>query len=93
MYQIFEENPARGQRFALNFSHPDRADEGLLEHYDWSDKKTMVDVGGSLGSVAIAIAQRHPHIQCFVQDLPDTAAKGAARLPAELQDRVIFKAQ
>jgi hypothetical protein len=95
MYDIFADNPDRGDRFGRFFSKPDpivRADS-LLDNYPWSEKATMVDVGGSHGSVAISIAERFANMSCVVQDLPDTVAEGEARLPANLRDRVTFMAQ
>ncbi|KAI0900877.1 S-adenosyl-L-methionine-dependent methyltransferase [Annulohypoxylon nitens] len=92
MYEILAANPERAERFGRYFSDPDKTADGIFDHYPWEEKATMVDIGGSHGSVAIGIAERFPHIKCFVQDLPDTAAKGAARLPNELKDRVTFMA-
>ncbi len=93
MYDILAENPARRERFGRFISQPEKTHDGLLDNYPWADKTAMVDVGGSHGSVAILIAERFPNIKCFVQDLPDTVAEGASRLPAELQDKVTFLAQ
>ncbi|KAK7950948.1 uncharacterized protein PG986_006676 [Apiospora aurea] len=90
MFDIFAEEPARGEPFGRYFSQ-DKTADGLLENYPWADKTTMADVGGSHGSAAIRIAERFPHMRCYVQDLRDTVAEGAARLPAGLQDRVIFE--
>lgn len=93
MFDIFADNPERAARFGAYFSKPDPTSDGLLDNYPWADLKTMVDVGGSHGSVAIAIAEKFPNMKCFVQDLPDTVAEGATRLPANLSDRVEFIAQ
>ncbi|KAH8879499.1 S-adenosyl-L-methionine-dependent methyltransferase [Thozetella sp. PMI_491] len=87
-----ETNADRGERFGLYFSQPDNRADGLLDNYPWADKTTMVDVGGSHGSVAIGIAESFPNMRCFVQDLPGTVAEGVSRLPAGLQDRVTFMA-
>ncbi|KAI1771117.1 S-adenosyl-L-methionine-dependent methyltransferase [Hypoxylon cercidicola] len=92
MYDILAENPDRAERFGKYFSQPNESADGLLDNYPWKGKETMVDVGGSHGSVAISIAQRFPNMKCIVQDLPDTASEGASRLPASLQDRVTFMA-
>ncbi|KAI1123316.1 S-adenosyl-L-methionine-dependent methyltransferase [Nemania abortiva] len=94
MYDIFADNPDRGERFGRYFSKPEpvAAPDEILDHYPWSGKVTMVDVGGSHGAVAIGIAKRFPNIKCTVQDLPETAAEGASRLPADLRDRVTFMA-
>jgi hypothetical protein len=93
MFDIFAENPERAARFGAYFSKSDPTSDGLLDNYPWAELKTMVDVGGSHGSVAIAIAEKFPNMKCFVQDLPDTVAEGATRLPANLSDRVEFIAQ
>ncbi|KAI1110868.1 S-adenosyl-L-methionine-dependent methyltransferase [Nemania sp. NC0429] len=58
----------------------------------WAEKATMVDVGGSHGSVAIHVAERFPNMSCVVQDLPDTVADGESRLPPHLKGRVTFMA-
>ncbi|KAI0602839.1 S-adenosyl-L-methionine-dependent methyltransferase [Biscogniauxia sp. FL1348] len=92
MFDIFAENPDRGERFGMYFSKPNESADGLLDNYPWESKATMVDVGGSHGSVAIGIAKRFPNMKCIVQDLPDTVAEGSARLPAGLQDQVTFMA-
>ncbi|KAI0206700.1 S-adenosyl-L-methionine-dependent methyltransferase [Astrocystis sublimbata] len=90
MYDTFRNDPARVSRFGLHFTKPDQSFDGLLENYPWAEKKTMVDVGGSWGNVAIEIAKKFPHMRCFVQDLPDVVAEGALRLPADLQERVEY---
>lgn len=93
MFDFFAENPSRADRFGLYFSKPEESDDGLLDNYPWISKQTVVDVGGSYGSVAIGIAKRFLNIKCIVQDLPDTVSEGASQLPSELRDRVIFMAQ
>ncbi|KAH9889151.1 S-adenosyl-L-methionine-dependent methyltransferase [Xylariomycetidae sp. FL2044] len=92
MYEILAEDPERAERFAKYFSQPDVTADAIVNNFPWADKESMVDVGGSHGSVAISIAKRHPHMQCLVQDLPDTVTEGASRLPADLRDRVKFAA-
>ncbi|RYP62665.1 hypothetical protein DL770_009552 [Monosporascus sp. CRB-9-2] len=92
MYEILSEDPVRRERFGLYISQEKTGDQGILDGYNWADKATMVDVGGSHGSVAISIAKRFPQIKCFVQDLPETVADGASRLPPGLQERVSFMA-
>ncbi len=51
---------------------------------------TVVDVGGSHGSVGIVLARSFPSLRIIVQDQPDVVQKGRAILPKELQDRVAF---
>jgi hypothetical protein len=93
MYDIFSENPARAEKFGKLFSQVDEPPHLLLDSYPWEDVGTFVDVGGSHGSIAISIAKQFPSVKCIVQDLPDTVAEGAARLPSELKERVTFQAQ
>jgi hypothetical protein len=93
MYDILAEDPDRRYRFELYFSQPEKTDDGLFDNYPLADTITVVDVEGSHGSVAIGIAERFPNVKCIMQDLPDTVAEGASRLPAELQDRVTSIAQ
>jgi SAM-dependent methyltransferase len=42
----------------------------VLEAYDFSDVKTMMDVGGGNGSLALAILAKHPEMKGKVFDLP-----------------------
>ncbi|KAI1093832.1 S-adenosyl-L-methionine-dependent methyltransferase [Rostrohypoxylon terebratum] len=83
--------PSLDESAYLSVPIPDA--DGIFDHYPWEQKASMVDIGGSPGShgsVAIGIAERFPHIHCFVQDLAETVAEGAARLSNELKDRVTF---
>ncbi|KAI1264672.1 S-adenosyl-L-methionine-dependent methyltransferase [Xylariaceae sp. FL1019] len=92
MFGIFAAHPDRGDRFGRFFSGPDIATRELLEQYPWADKATMVDVGGSHGSVAIRVAERFSNMTCIVQDLPDTIANRDSKLSEHLKDRVSFMA-
>ncbi|KAJ8131865.1 hypothetical protein O1611_g1765 [Lasiodiplodia mahajangana] len=93
MFDIFAENPDRAERFGRFFTASTSPTNELLDAYSWAEKATMVDVGGSHGSVAISIAERFPNMKCIVQDLPDTVAEGASKLPTHLKERVTFMAQ
>lgn len=42
----------------------------LMEHYDFSSDKTVLDVGGGSGALAITIAEANPHLKTTVMDLP-----------------------
>lgn len=68
---------------------------GLVFSSKFFPEKTWVsrlslDIGGSYGRFAIAIAQHCPGVHCIVQDRPDTVAEARARLPAELKYQVEF---
>lgn len=64
----------------------------VLNGFDWASigKGKVVDVGGSHGSLSIAIARRYPDITLVVQDRPPTVREGLANLPPELADRMTF---
>ena len=93
MFEVFAAEPTRGARFAKFFDQPDPPQDSIAENFDWTNVQTMVDVGGSYGSIAISVAERFPHIHCVVQDLEATAQEGEARLPEHLRGRVEFRSQ
>jgi len=82
--------------------HPDKAAEfdnaqaGLVElrllpllDRDWSDVRTVVDIGGGNGTLLANLLARHPHLQGTLLDLPHVTAGAAERLAtAGLLDRV-----
>ncbi|KAI9644379.1 hypothetical protein NHQ30_007736 [Ciborinia camelliae] len=59
-------------------------DEGL----QWGKVKKMVDVGGSHGKVAIALARKYTGLSCIVQDLESVVS--GAQVPADLVDSITF---
>jgi hypothetical protein len=44
--------------------------EAFAEKFEFSRYKTLCDVGGATGLLAIEVAKRHPHLQCTSFDLP-----------------------
>lgn len=74
---------------AYSHIHDSYSVEHLLRGYDFSHAKTIVDVGGSHGQIAIALAKRYPGIQqVIVEDLPDTIAGLEELVPREFKDRI-----
>jgi hypothetical protein len=55
----------------------------VLDHYDFSRARTVVDVGGGFGQLAIAILERYPHLRASVLDLPDVIAVAERHAAAE----------
>ncbi|KAL9035713.1 MAG: hypothetical protein Q9180_004711 [Flavoplaca navasiana] len=96
MFQFFEENPDRMNRFkdAMSFlqSFPGLQNSYVLKAFDWASlgKGQVVDVGGSHGLVSQDIAREFPHLSFVVQDLPNVIKDAKVKLPAELADRVSF---
>lgn len=64
----------------------------VLNGFDWESlgKGLVVDVGGSHGSLSIAIAREFPLLKCVVQDKPEVVSLGKSSLSADLLDRVTF---
>ena len=65
-----------------------------IEAYDWKSlgKATVVDMGGSVGPLAIALADNFPNLTLIVQDLPATIEEAKKTpLPDAVKDRVSFE--
>lgn len=66
----------------------------LIDNYDWSTCKKMVDIGGSHGVVTAEVTKKFPDIECVVQDLPRfTAAVTERRDRATFQENDFFTKQ
>jgi hypothetical protein len=61
----------RAEQFAAAMRSRADSTRGVVEHADLGRARTLVDVGGSFGHVAIALLERHPHLRACVLDLPD----------------------
>ncbi|WP_017569409.1 methyltransferase [Nocardiopsis halotolerans] len=88
-YDYLEHHPEEGQVF-------DRAMDDLtritapvvLDAYDLSDTRLVVDVGGGSGTFMSALLRRHPDVTGVVLDTPRVVEVAAERLRAEgLADR------
>lgn len=66
--------------------------EQIVNGYDWKGlgAGTVVDVGGALGHLGIAIAESFPALQVIIQDIPTAIALGRQQLPSHLYSRVSF---
>lgn len=93
MYAYLADYPERGAKFGLVMSNVDEKREFLLEGFDWAGVNTMVDVGGSHGSIPISIATRFLHMKYCVQDLPEVVEEGKSRLPENLHGNIEFTPQ
>lgn len=60
--------------------------------FDQFGPATLVDVGGSQGTIGMAITSAFPAVKCIVQDRPEVVAAGAAHVPESLSLRVTFMA-
>ena len=64
----------------------------VLEAFRWESEVDglVVDVGGSYGSICVALARNYPSLRFIVQDRPEVVNVGRQELPRELIDRVMF---
>lgn len=64
----------------------------VVHGYPWETLRsgTVVDVGGSHGSISIVLAQSFPSLHFIVQDQPKVVQEGRAKLPTGLQGRLAF---
>lgn len=63
--------------------------QALADKFDFSRYKTLCDVGGATGLLAMLVARKHPHLQCISADLPAATAIAQRKIAAaRLSDRV-----
>jgi precorrin-6B methylase 2 len=64
----------------------------LAETFDFSKYRSMCDVGGASGALAMAVARRHPKVTCMSFDLPQVTEVARRAIAAQgLSDRVVLK--
>jgi hypothetical protein len=75
-FEYMEENPDRHSIYdaAMEAVHG-RESEPMIEAYDFSAFRTVVDIGGGNGSVLSSIVTRHAAIQGILFDLPSVAER------------------
>lgn len=96
-FQEIGKDPERAFRFAnamtLIQSTPPLNVSFLTDNLNWTDStcpSSIVDVGGSTGSVSMDLLRKSPMIKdCVVEDLSDVVVGASA--PAEFQERLSFK--
>lgn len=84
-YEWLMDQPERGQRFATTMAiyqqgegyHP----KHTVNNFAWDTVRTVVDIGGSTGPVAFALAEKYPNLEITVQDLPPVVAGAQKQRP------------
>ncbi|MET9838852.1 methyltransferase [Streptomyces virginiae] len=60
----------------------------IVTEYDWSRARSVVDVGGHLGAILLALLRHHPHLRGTLVDLKNVAEQAGARFArSEVADR------
>ncbi|KAF2687593.1 putative O-methyltransferase [Lentithecium fluviatile CBS 122367] len=96
VFDMLVDQPERAARFAnamIYFnSNEDLAPHHLCDAFDWVDVKQLVDIGGSAGSTAVALATRLPELNIVIQDHAVLGEQAQRSIPHELSDRIEFMA-
>ncbi|KAM3418395.1 hypothetical protein BST61_g4388 [Cercospora zeina] len=95
-YQALEREPDRARRFAAVMRFFQQGEGYSVRHilsaFDWASLAPgaqVIDIGGSHGDTAVAIARHTSGVQLVVQDLPETIAS-APSLPHDIATRITF---
>lgn len=71
VFAVLHDDPEFAKTFQSGLAQRSRIDCGaLLDAYDFSDCRTIVDVGGGHGALLSAILARHAHVEGVLLDLP-----------------------
>ena len=76
-YEYMAEHPAANELWNLAMDQTERSfaiQMGIVQEYDWKDVRSVVDVGGGVGTLVAAILQSRPEMEGAVFDLPHVVA-------------------
>ena len=97
LFEYLEKHPERAKRFAHGMSAfrtgPGYKLDHVVDNFPWASlgEASVVDVGGSIGEMMIALATKFPLLNAVVQDLPNTIAKHLIP-PRYVDGRISFMA-
>ena len=91
VFDHFERHPDLRARFAEFMSFmTDRTLDFVLTHHRFEPFETVVDVGGSFGSLLLAVLDRYPEAKGVLFDRPAVVAQAEERIArSPLADRVV----
>ncbi|KAL5117424.1 hypothetical protein ACEQ8H_004740 [Pleosporales sp. CAS-2024a] len=96
LFDMLADQPERATRFANAMvyfnSNSALAPSHLCDAFDWTDVKQFVDIGGSTGATAVALAARFPELKIVIQDHQVLGEEARRSILPELKDRVTFMA-
>lgn len=90
-WEAHEADPEKARRFTVAMhSVSERPAAGLARVVDFSDTKSILDVGGGSGVLSIAIAREWPNVRCTIWDLEVVCSLAREYVSAAgLSDRVL----
>lgn len=93
-FDYYAQNPEEGEQFGRAMAAVSGfASKAVLDAYDFGWVRTLCDVGGGNGSMALAILGRYPQARGIVADLPYIEAQARDKIrDAGLADRCRFEA-
>jgi len=93
MFAELYSKPERLEQFMDAMSGISAANfQALAEKFDFSNYRTLCDVGGATGQLSMLVARQHPHLSCTSADLPPATAIAERKIAAAgLADRITTK--
>ncbi|MEU1022874.1 methyltransferase [Streptomyces sp. NPDC005900] len=90
LYELLGQDKNLEQVFTAMMEHQSRSVvEDLVNAVDFSAYRRVLDVGGGTGTNAISFAQRWPHLEATILELPNVAEMANERIAeANLSERV-----
>lgn len=94
LWEYFQQHSDLSERFnRAMMSLASGSNRMVLEAYDFSPFKTLIDVGGGQGQLLAEILKAHPHLRGTLFDLPAVSGGAMAHLIAQgVADRCEFLA-
>ena len=75
LWEYHAQHPEDGIAFSRSMSNlGNPAGQAIVKNYDFSQFKTIVDVGGAQGSLLVEILQEHPTLKGILFDRPEVVA-------------------
>ncbi|KAL4903789.1 hypothetical protein BDW74DRAFT_155432 [Aspergillus multicolor] len=97
LWEIIAQQGAAGQGFhdlmAIVQIASDTSLHHLVQAFDWTKIQSLVDVGGSRGQTARAIANKFPHIKCTVQDTSEAISNASKGTDISFMEHDFFQPQ
>ncbi|MEL6776941.1 MAG: methyltransferase [Cyanobacteria bacterium J06597_16] len=79
VFEYMKQNAASAKTFdAAMTSYSSTAIPAILSGYDFSNTTVLLDVGGGVGSLLVAILQANPHLKGILCELPPVIEKAEA---------------
>lgn len=92
-FDYYAQHPKEGEQFGRAMANVSGfASSAVLEAYDFGGIRTILDVGGGNGSMALAVLSRYPEMRGIVADLPYMEAQAKENIRAAgASDRCRFE--